>query len=117
MYKMKSDRQATFDSVNESFKLRNTNPTNHHIGMGLAVHSLTRDKIVISLLASYHESMKYSKVLEMETALANAVIMRMSENNNVFIPRNLKKGVLVTFHLDNINWQEDTHYGKVSQMP
>ena len=24
----------------------------------------------------------------------------------------LKKRVLVTFHLDNINWQGDTHYGK-----
>ena len=36
----------------------------------------------------------------------------MLTNDNVYIPPNLVKDVLPMFHIDNIDWQEDTSDGK-----
>ena len=36
----------------------------------------------------------------------------MPENKNIYIPHNLKKGTIVQFHLDNIDFSEDTKDGR-----
>ena len=47
-----------------------------------------------------------------ETAIANSVIDNIKENNGVYIPTNLQRDVLPLFHIDNIDWLEDTPDGK-----
>ena len=50
--------------------------------------------------------------LKWETAIANAVIDNMKENDGIYIPTNLQKDVLPMFHTDNIDWLKDTPDGK-----
>ena len=56
--------------------------------------------------------MPYEEIICWETRLANAVIAQITKNNNVYIPTNLKKNTLVQFHLDNIDFTEDTKDGR-----
>ena len=42
----------------------------------------------------------------------NPVIKKLVSNSDIFIPFTLKKNVIPIFHLENIDWFEDTLYGK-----
>ena len=68
---------------------------------------------MINLLSAsnYNLSIDSRACLLWETRIANAVIDNM-ENNDVYIPFNLSKGTLPMFHLDNIDFIEDTPDGK-----
>ena len=46
--------------------------------------------------------------------IANAVIDHIAANNHIYIPPNMVKGLLPMFHLDNIDWDEDSPDGKNS---
>ncbi|KAJ8883688.1 hypothetical protein PR048_015542 [Dryococelus australis] len=61
-------------------------------------------------LGTYIES---NKVLRMETQIASEVIIRMEASAGVYISPDLVKGRLVFCAADNIDFQEDTPYGKV----
>ena len=47
-----------------------------------------------------------------ETRITNAVNNKMKENNGIYIPPRFQKNVIPMFHLDNIDWLEDTPDGK-----
>ena len=79
--------------------------------MGLAVRQRTQDKRLINLLSSYKLCIPNKKVLHTETAIANAMIDKMQEDNNIYIPANFTKGVIPTYHIDNIDLSEDTPSG------
>ena len=71
-----------------------------------------RNKHIIDVLSApgYHLAINSRQCLKWETVLGNAIIDNM-ENNN-FIPVDMVKGVLPCFHLDNIDFTEDTADGK-----
>ena len=50
--------------------------------------------------------------LKWETAIANAVIDNVKENDGIYIPTNLQKDVFPMFHIDNIDWLQNTPDGK-----
>ena len=50
--------------------------------------------------------------LRWETSVANSVIDNMTSNENVYVQPNLVKNILPMFHIDNIDWLEDTPDGK-----
>ena len=102
-----SDRQQSHVSKPSS-PFRNTATTKHHIAMGFTIHQYTRDKRLIDLLSSYGLSTNCTTCLPYETALANAIIENMRTNGNNYVPVNLAKNMLMTFHLDNIDFIEDT---------
>ena len=73
------------------------------IGLGLAIHQYTRNKNILDLFSSPGY----------ETGIGNEIIEKMNKNNGVFIPSNTKD-VLPCFHLDNIDFSEDTPHGKAT---
>ena len=111
MYSMKSSRQLTYKTHSENPTLYVKNQNLNHIGMGLVAHQRTRDKRFINLLSSYKLCIPYKEVLYTDTAIANAMIDNMQENNNIYIPANFTKGVIPTYHIDNIDFSEDTPSG------
>ena len=86
----------------------------HHIGIGLALRKCERNNQMINLLSApnYNLSIDSRACLLSETRIANAVINNMENNDNVYIPFNLSKGTLPMFHVDNIDFIEDTPDGK-----
>ena len=82
--------------------------------MGLAMRQYNRNNHVINLLSApnFGLSITPKQCLKWETRLANAVIDNMKENNNIYIPQNLQKNTLPLFHIDNIDFIEDTPDGK-----
>ena len=79
--------------------------------MRLAVHQRTRDKKFINILSSYKLCIPNKEVLHNETAIANVMIDKMQENNNIYIPANFTKGVIPTYHIENTDFSEDTPSG------
>ena len=50
--------------------------------------------------------------LRWETSVANSVFDNMASNENVYVPPNFVKNVSPVFHIDSIDWLEDTPDGK-----
>ena len=46
--------------------------------------------------------------LQQKAAVASAVINKAKENDGIYIPTNLEKDSLPMFHINNIDWLEDT---------
>ena len=86
----------------------------HHIGIGLALRKCDRNNQIINLLSApnYSSSINSRTYLLWETRIANAVIDNMNMKDNVYIPFNISKETLPMFHLDNIDFIEDTPDGK-----
>ena len=76
--------------------------------------TLYRNNAVLNLLSApnYGLSPTPRQCLLWETALANAVIDNMKNHDDVYIPPNMVKCILPMFHIDNIDWHEDTPDGK-----
>ena len=68
--------------------------------------------INLLIAPNYNLSIDFRACLLWETRIANAVIDNMENNDNVYLPFNLSKGTLPMFHLDNIDFIEDTPDGK-----
>ena len=73
-----------------------------------------RNNHIIDVLSApgYRLAVNSRQCFKWETALGNAIIDNMEKNNNNFIPVDMVKGVLPCFHLDNIDFSEDTADGK-----
>ena len=113
MYNMKTKRQASY-KLKHSNKItsRHTYTPVHQIGIGLALRHMDRNNNVIRLISLFGYSIPDRQCLRWGTIIANSVIDHMLSNDNVYIPPNLVKSVVPMFHIDNIDWQEDTHDGK-----
>ena len=53
-------------------------------------------------------SLIYSKIILSETRLANSALDYNAKNDDVYIPFGLHKGSIVCFHVDNLDFAEDT---------
>ena len=90
---------------------------NHvQIGLWRAIHQYTRNKILLDLFSSpgYSYCISDDKCLQYETGIGNEISEKMNKNNGVFLSSNMKKDVLPCFHLDNIDFSEDTPEGKAT---
>ena len=67
-----------------------------------------RDKRLINLLSAHEYCISYLRTLQMETALANAVIESTKKLEGLYVPPFLKKGAFVFFAADNTDFAEDT---------
>ena len=75
----------------------------------MKVNAYSRSKHLITYLHSLGVSVSYSRILRVETQLAQAVISRMTTTGGIYIPPGLEYGVPLLFAADNINFSEDTH--------
>ena len=113
LYNMRSNRQVAYKPKHSNpVESRHTYTPAHHIGLGLALRHVDRNNNVIRLISLFGHSIPDRQCLRWGTIIANSVIDLMIENGNVYIPPNLIKGILPMFHLDNIDWNEDTPDGK-----
>ena len=99
----------TPNSVESTFYLKDA--TLQQIVTGLLVHQATRNKNVIGLLSSIKMSIPYQQVVGIEIAIADAVMNKIKASNNKCIPLNFIKGALPYYHIDNIDFLEDTSDG------
>jgi hypothetical protein len=109
IYEMISPRQAS-TGIDKKFQHRRDMPL--QVAVGLTVHSETRSKCMIQFLHSLGISIEYGKVLRIETQIASEVIKCMEANGGIYIPRDLVEGRFIFCAADNIDFQEDTPYGK-----
>ena len=72
------------------------------IYLGLLVHAQTRSKELIDKLHKLGLSVSYDRVLSISAAMANSVCM-MNEEQNIVCPPKLKKDMLTTASVDNID--------------
>ena len=109
-----TDKQNIHQKNPETWNFYKAHRSIHHIALGLAIHQFNRDKRLVKLISApnFGVSVPYEEIIRWETRLANAVITQITKNNNVYIPTNLKKNTLVQFHLDNIDFTEDTKDGR-----
>ena len=59
-------------------------------------------------------SIPYQQVMRTETAIADTVINEMKARDHKYIPLNFIKGTLPYYHVDNIDFLEDTSDGSLT---
>ena len=114
MYNIKSTKQVKYTpkSDDSGFKLKRKYENPQVTGHSLSIHFDTRSKILIDIAKSEGSGIPYHRVIQIETAIANAVIENCKTFNGVYVPPFLQRGVFVFFSTDNINFAEDTMDGK-----
>ena len=114
MYGFKSRRQVNYKSNTNSSKFRpqqsRENPQT--LGLALTLHHETRNKKLIQSLSGMGYCVSYSRVMHLETALANAVLENTKKFQGLYVPPFLKKGSFVFFAADNTDFAEDSADGK-----
>lgn len=114
MYGLKSRRQAKYKPQNESavFRPQRQRVNPNVIGMALAVHHDTRNKKMVDLLNALGYCVPYTRILLLETSIANAVVQNTALFQGLYVPPILKRGRLPVFGFDNTDFEEDTPNGK-----
>src|SRR6218665_3321180 len=114
MHGIKSDRQVNYKPIRESaeFRPHHARENPQVLGLPLAVHHYSRNKMLMDLLSAHDYCVSYGRTLLIETALANAVVENTREFEGLYVPPFLKKGAFVFFAIDNTDFSEDTADGK-----
>ena len=114
MYGFRSRRQVAYKPRDEDvgFRVKKVRENPQAMGLGLTVHHDTRNKKLLELLNSQGYCISYSRVLMVETALANAVVENTKQFHGIYVPPILKKGKFLFFAVDNTDFAEDTPDGK-----
>lgn len=74
VYGYKSKQQTTYTPKTDSFRSTLRAENAQVVGLGLTVHHMTRNKKLIELLNAHGYCIPYSRILQIETSLANAVV-------------------------------------------
>ena len=109
---VKSNRKLNYAQRSTNTKSYCTKETPFAVGLGLLIHKKTRSKNLVNILSDFNLSINYDKVLSIETALANAVIKKMEDNNGVYVPPTIQHDSPVYFAVDNCDFHNDTPEGK-----
>ena len=110
---IKSDRQAEYKAKHD-YNTRKVHQSRHQIGLAMSLRNSDRNNQIINLLSApgYGLTIPAKQAILWETRIANAVIDQMNKNQGIYIPINFQKNVIPMFHLDNIDWLEDSADGK-----
>ncbi|MES9905285.1 MAG: hypothetical protein ABW168_21745, partial [Sedimenticola sp.] len=113
MYETKTNKQVKYQ-----LHALTENPSSHHrreypiqVGTGILIHQKTRNASLIDYLHHVGMSVEYSRILRIETQLAQAVLNRSAEYD-VYVPPSLVKNEFIFFAIDNSDFSEDTPEGK-----
>lgn len=113
MYQTKSERQVHYHSESlgekDSFHHRREHPS--QVGTGILVHQKTRSSSLVDYLHHISVSVEYTRILRIETQLAQAVLKR-SAQYDVYVPPGLVAKEFIFFAIDNSDFSEDTPEGK-----
>ena len=81
------------------------------MGLALDVDKSTRSKSIVEKLSQLDLAVPYKKVMEIETAITNAVRETIKSMGGVYRPPWLVNDMFVWFVLDNIDFLESTPCG------
>lgn len=112
MYSFKSNRQVTYQPKGKEQVFRHQNENPQVTGLALVMHQRTRSKAEVELLHRLGHCIEYSRVLRIETQLANAILNKMKENGGIYIPATVVPRRFIFFATDNVDFSEDTCDGK-----
>ena len=107
----KSDRQVSYETKHEDVAFKHRTETPLNVGLALNVHKNTRSKSLVEKLSQLDLTVPYKKVMEIETAIANAVLEKIKSKGGVYRPPWLVNDMFVWFALDNIDFLESTPCG------
>src|SRR6218665_338554 len=118
MHSIKSDRQVNYKPIRESAEFRPPHARENPqvLGLALAVHHYSRNKMLMDLLIAHDYCVSYGRTLLIETALANVVVENTREFEGLYVPPFLKKGAFVFFAIDNTDFSETLLMGKKPPM-
>ena len=109
-----TDRQVKLKTKgNRGFRRKTETPLS--IGLPLTIHARVRDKSLVTALSSVFLDTGYANVLNIEKRIEHGVLLRMQNTPGgitACLPDWLKRGVGLTFAVDNIGMLEDTAYGQ-----
>ncbi len=111
MYCCKSKRQVVYKPKQPDAPFRHQLEWPQPLAVGIAVHQSTRSKKLLEFLHGFGLSVDYSRILRLETQLANAVIEE-TEKQGAYLPATMRKGSFIFFAIDNSDFNEDTPDGK-----
>ena len=107
----KSDRQISYKPTNANSTFRHNFETPISVGLALDVHKSTRSSILVDKLEKLDLAITYDKVMEIETGIANRVLMQMESMGGIYLPHWVEKNEFVWFAMDNIDFLEATPSG------
>ena len=111
MYSYKSKRQVTYKPKHVDSPFRHRLEWPQLLAVGIAVHQATRSKKLLELLHDFGLSVDYSRILRLETHLANSVI-EANRAQGAYLPSTMHIGTFIFFAADNSDFNEDTPDGK-----
>lgn len=86
--------------------------TPKHIGLGVALHHMTRSKQIVQLVNQAGHCISYEGIQKVDTSIAKYELSKYKENNNTITPSNLVHNKFTQFAVDNIDIIEDVLDGK-----
>jgi hypothetical protein len=108
VYLSLSNRQNSRSSSD----IRFCNEMPQQLAVGIAMRQTMRSKKLINMLHGCGASVDYTRLLKLETQMANTILERMVVHDGVYIPRSILKGKHIFFAIDNSDFAEDTPDGK-----
>ena len=108
VYLSLSNRQTSHSSSNMRF----CNEMPQQLAVGITMRQTMRSKKLINMLHGCGASVDYTRLLKLETQIANTILERMVVNDGIYIPRSMVNGEHIFFAIDNSDFAEDTPDGK-----
>ena len=82
------------------------------VRLKLHAHKSTRRKKLVKPMPDLGLCILCDKIIKIKNSIASSVPQRIKENNRVYIPSDIIRGVLIHFAIDNCDYKNDTHDGK-----
>ena len=79
------------------------------VRLKLHPHKSTRRKNLIKPMPDLGLCILCDKIIKIKNSIASSVPQRIKENNRVYIPSDIIRGVLIHFAIDNCDYKNDTH--------
>ena len=76
------------------------------------IYKHIRSKNIINLLSDMNCNINYEKILKIETNIAEAIVKKMEDSDDVNVPPSIQKECSIYFVIDNCDFQNDTPDGK-----
>ena len=82
------------------------------LAVGIALHQASRCKEIINFLHGFGLSVKYNRLLRVETEIKKKIIEKIQLERSLYIPSEIILGRFIFFAIDNTDFEEDTPDGK-----
>ena len=109
---IKTTRQRKYHIEKGGGSLYSKIETPLNVGLGLYFYHVTRSKKLINFLSDLNIGINYQRATSIKKGIAQAVLAKRAQDNNVFIPSVLIPGKPVFFAIDNVDLAIDTPDGK-----